>query len=84
VSCTLFLVNARARMNTFSSSHVVDDGVARGTDALTILENRATYSLFVHELHRVRSGRVSSDDGRRASSSFSCTRFFSNVSTSIA
>ena len=32
---------------------IADDGIARGNDALTLLENRQTYTLFIHELHRV-------------------------------
>jgi hypothetical protein len=35
------------------SLQLVDDGIARGNDALTLLENRSTYTLFIHELHRV-------------------------------
>jgi hypothetical protein len=34
---------------------LVDDGIARGNDALTLLENRSTYTFFIHELHRVSS-----------------------------
>ena len=34
-------------------SSIADDGIARGNDALTLLENRQTYTLFIHELHRV-------------------------------
>ena len=33
--------------------NLVDDGIARGQDALTLLENRPTYTLFLHELIRV-------------------------------
>ena len=33
----------------------VDDGIARAQDALTLLESRTTYSLFLDELHRVRA-----------------------------
>jgi hypothetical protein len=38
---------------SFFSLQLVDDGIARGNDALTLLENRQTYTLFIHELHRV-------------------------------
>jgi hypothetical protein len=40
--------------STFSLS-IDDDGIARGNDALTLLENRSTYTLFIYELHRVSS-----------------------------
>ncbi|CAF4749093.1 unnamed protein product, partial [Rotaria sp. Silwood2] len=30
-----------------------DDGIARGNDTLTLLENRSTDTLFIHELYRV-------------------------------
>jgi hypothetical protein len=30
---------------------LVDDGIARGNDALTSLENRSTYTLFINELY---------------------------------
>lgn len=33
--------------------NLVDDGIARGADALTLLENRPTYTLFLQELTRV-------------------------------
>ena len=32
---------------------LVDDGIARGNDALTLLENRSTYHSFIDKLHRV-------------------------------
>ena len=35
------------------ATHPSDDGIARGNDALTLLENRSTYTLFLHELYRV-------------------------------
>ncbi|CAF0803382.1 unnamed protein product [Rotaria sordida] len=37
------------------SNHTNDDGVARGNDALTLLENRSTYTLFIYELYRLQS-----------------------------
>src|SRR5690348_5030998 len=37
----------------FFSFHLDDDGIARSNDALTLLENRSTYTLFIHELYRV-------------------------------
>ncbi|CAF3801218.1 unnamed protein product [Adineta steineri] len=37
------------------STHPIDDGIARGNDALTLLENRATYTTFIQELHRLQS-----------------------------
>jgi len=37
------------------SSNNGSDGIARGNDALTILENRSTYAMFIGELHRVQS-----------------------------
>ncbi|CAF1226820.1 unnamed protein product [Adineta ricciae] len=40
---------------TNGATHPTDDGIARGNDALTLLENRQTYTLFIHELHRIQS-----------------------------
>lgn len=37
------------------ATHPTDDGIARGNDALTLLENRSTYTLFLHELYRLQS-----------------------------
>ncbi|CAF5105974.1 unnamed protein product [Rotaria sp. Silwood1] len=37
------------------STHPIDDGIARGNDAFTLLENRSTYIFFIHELYRVSS-----------------------------
>lgn len=39
----------------YGSNHQIDDGIARGNDALTLLENRSTYIAFIHELHRLQS-----------------------------
>ncbi|CAF3331453.1 unnamed protein product [Rotaria sp. Silwood2] len=36
-------------------NHPIDDGIAHGNDALTLLENRSTYTLFIHELYRLQS-----------------------------
>ncbi|CAF2803747.1 unnamed protein product [Rotaria sp. Silwood2] len=36
---------------TNGSTHPIDDGIACGNDALTLLDNRSTYGLFIHELH---------------------------------
>ncbi|UJR34301.1 hypothetical protein I4U23_021704 [Adineta vaga] len=40
---------------TNGANHSIDDGIARGNDALTLLENRQTYISFIHELHRIQS-----------------------------
>ncbi|CAF3533360.1 unnamed protein product, partial [Rotaria socialis] len=49
------LVDALREAALNGSNHPIDDGIARGNDALTLLENRATYTLFIHELHRLQS-----------------------------
>ncbi|CAF0975254.1 unnamed protein product [Rotaria magnacalcarata] len=49
------LVDALQEAALNGSNHPIDDGIARGNDALTLLENRATYTLFIHELHRLQS-----------------------------
>ncbi|CAF4483727.1 unnamed protein product [Rotaria sp. Silwood2] len=38
---------------TNGSTFPIDDGIARGNDTLTLLENRSTDTLFIHELYRV-------------------------------
>lgn len=49
-----FLLNLSNKMQLFVLLSD-DDGIARGNDALTLLENRSTYILFLHELYRLQS-----------------------------
>ncbi|CAF3493123.1 unnamed protein product, partial [Rotaria sp. Silwood2] len=40
----------------FIYSHsLVDDGITHGNDALTLLENRSTYTLFIYRFYRFHS-----------------------------
>ncbi|CAF2972595.1 unnamed protein product [Rotaria sp. Silwood2] len=37
------------------STYPIDDGITHGNDALTLLENRSTYTLFIYRFYRFHS-----------------------------